>query len=450
MKIKVEKTGPCRRTMAVELPVEKVDAEYAAVSGEFAKAAAIPGYRKGRAPQALVERHFAREIEADVRDRLIYSSYREALKQKEIDPVAVLDVQDVNLGRGQPLTYKVILDMPPEFKLPKYKGLALKGDKIEVTEAEVQRSLDELLDRFASTVAVVGRPAGNGDVVKIDYDGASDGRPLADLVKDDPRLSRNRNYWMVIGSKSFLPEIEAGLVGMSVGEQKEIQVAFPADFGAKAVAGKQAVYRVYLREIREKKLPAVDENFLKQVESASEADLRAKLRESLLKAAEYREKQRLKDEIAKLLLGKTDIEVPDSIVQDETQRVLASIVRRNLMRGVTKEQMAGQREQLLSEASRSAADSVKLSYILHRIAEDEKISVADAEVEEEIKLLARRYQVTPDVLRKQLEEKHELESMRHGRRMEKTMDFMLASTKMGEEGFFNRIFGGGAKSAPGA
>lgn len=442
MKVKTEKAGPCRKLLNVEIPAEAVAAEFTKVVDDWAGLARIPGFRKGKAPRALVEGHFAKEIREEVKERLVGSSYREALKQEKLDPIAILDL-DVKLEPGKPLTYKVTLDVPPEFKLPKYKGLALKSNPTEVNDEQVQQRLDQLLDQMAKYEPVEGRPVQKGDLAQIDYEGSCDGRPVGGLDKQAAGLGQGKDFWVMADENAFLPGFDTGLLGMKVGEQREITVPFPSDFKVKAVAGRTGIYRVTLKAVREKKRPALDAALLKEFQVETEAELRGKLRTALAEEIRVREKERLKDEICRHLLAKTDLDVPESVVQEETRAMFGSIVRDSLMRGMTREQVEGQRDQLLTAASKSAADKVKLGYILHRIAEEEKLSVADAEVEAALQRMATRYRVTPDELRKMMEEKKELDALRHEIRMNKTLDLVLENAKLGEEeGFFKRLIGG--------
>jgi trigger factor len=439
MKVKVEKAGPCRKILNVELPAETVAGEFAQVVDAWAAAAALPGFRKGKAPRALVEAHYAKDIEEEVKERLIGSSYRTALKQEALDPVAILDLE-AKLVKGKPLTYKVTLDVPPEFKLPKYKGLALKAENMEVTEAMVQQRLDQLLDQMAKYEPVTGRPVRKSDLAQVDYEGTCDGRPLGGGDPKTAGLGQGKDFWVMADENAFLPGFDTGLLGMAVGEQREISVPFPADFKVKAVAGRTALYRVTLQAIREKKLPALDAALLKEFQVETETALRAKIREALQEEARLREKSRMKDEICRTLLSKTDLDLPESLVQEEIQRVFTSVVRENLVRGVAREKIAEQREQLRTAAEKSARDKVKLGYILHRVAEEEKVAVTDVEVEAEIGRLAARYRMPADELRKILEEKNELKGLQLELRLNKTLDLILEHVKVGEEeGFFKRL-----------
>ncbi len=441
MKVKVEKAGPCRKLLSVELPADAVAKEYDQVITAWAGAVRIPGFRKGKAPRSLVETHFAKEIEEEVKERLIAGSYSEALKQEKIDPVAILNLES-HLAKGQALTYKVTLDVPPEFKLPKYKGLALKSEPMAVSDERVQQALDEMLDQFSKYELVEGQPVQKSDLAQIDYEGACEGQPEGGLEKLAAGLGQGKDFWVMADENAFLPGFDTGLLGMAAGEQREVAVAFPAEFKVKAVAGRSARYRVTLKAIRRKKRPTLDAALLKELQAESEDALRGKLRAALEEETQRRERERLKNEICRQLLARADLDLPATVVEEESRRLFASTVRENLVRGVPRERVEQEREKILAAAQKSAGEKVKLDYILHRIAEEEGVAVDETEVASVLQRIAARSRVTVEEARKALEEKEELESLRHEVRMNKTLDLILTNARVGEEeGFFKRLMG---------
>ncbi len=440
MKVTVEKSGPCRNTLRVELPADQGEAEYERVAAAFVKASRLPGFRQGRAPRPLVERRYAREIEAETKDRLVAQTYPAALRQAGIHPVAVLDLQVV-FRRGAAAQYTVVLDVPPEFKLPKYKGIPVKGRPIEVNDEAVNQALAEWLDRIARYEPAAPRPVAANDLVRVDYEGRMDGKPLASLGASVAGVAQASNFWAVVGTTTFLPGFDEGLVGLSVGEHREISVTFPAGYRVQALAGRTAQYRVHVKEIREKHLPALDADLFKQAGVESEAALRARIRADLEADMRRRETERLKEDIAQYLLAKTSLDLPESLVQEETRAMYVSLVRDTLMRGASREQLQESRKSLVEAAARSAGEKVKLGYILHRIAEEEHIDVEPAELDQAVETLSARTRMDAGALRRELEEKKELDALRHQVRMRKTLDALLAQSKPAEEGFFSRLVG---------
>jgi trigger factor len=422
--------------MVVELPVEDVEAEYRKIIEEFIKFSQIPGFRKGRAPLTLVESHYSKKIWEETKDRLIGRSYPEAIKQSKLNPVMIIDLK-AEAEPKKPLVYRVILDMPPEFKLPKYKNIAVPAKPVNVTDDDLQKAVDRFLERMATTEPVTDRPVRKGDLAQVDYTR----KDQVPANQSDP-LAAGHNFWMAVGENdSFLPGFSDALEGMAIGGRKDITIRMPADFKIAELAGKQVEYGVQLKAIHQRKLPVMNEEFFKSVGVQSETDLRDKMKSTLLEEGQRLDKERRKNEIIDYLLKHADLDLPESIVQEETRHMYATIVRERLMRGSTREQLATQKEELLTAATKTAADKVKLGYILHKIGEEEKISVEEAEVERGIQDMAQRYRMAPEELKKELEAKNEMDALRHEIRMGKVLDFILASAGTEEQGgIISRLF----------
>lgn len=443
MRVKVENTGPCRKTLQIEVPTETVNDSYEKTVTTFVGAAKIPGYRKGKAPRQLVERHFAKAILDEVRDALISDSYTAAIAEKKINPVAVLDLTDVALAPGSPMKFKVVLDVPPQFKLPRYKKITLKPHKVEVSEEQVQQRLNALLESHAEYKAVEDRPVMNGDLVQVDYDGLCDGKPI-DVDANAGSLARGRNIWFATGQTVFLPGFAEALVGMKPGDTKEIKTAFPLDFRRVSLAGKSVVYRVVVKAVRERNIPQINDDFLRKVKMDSEQALRSALRTELEALFAHNEKERLKGEIISYLLKNTTIDLPESVVQEETRVMLSSLIHENIRRGMSDEQFKEKRDEMLGTAAKSAADRVKLGYILHRIAEEEKIEVEEAEVTKAIQELADRWGVDPETVGRELEKRREMDAIRGDILCDKTLKFMLENAGSEEDGLFRKLIKGEA------
>lgn len=444
MKVKIEKDGPCRKTLVVEQPTEVVDAEYQKVLDGFARFANIPGFRKGRAPSNLVASRFTKEIWEETKDRLIAGSYREAIKQAQLNPLTILDVQ-AEVAPKKPMVYRLILDVSPEFKLPKYKHVVITSKEIAVADDDVQKTLDRLMENLAKTEDVTDRPARKGDWAQIDYTRKdNEKQPAIPGGKHSDKFASGRNFWLAVGEDdTLLPGFAAALAGMPVGGRKDVALQLPADFKAPELAGRLVVYDVRVKAVRERKKPVLNDEFFKSMAVQSEAELRDKMKSAMLAEALQQEKGRQKKEIIDYLLNRTVMELPESIVQEESRNMFAAIARERLMRGSTREQLASQKDEMLTAATKTAGEKVKTSYILHKIGEEEKIVVEDTEVEKEIQNMARHYRMAPDELKKELEKKKEIDAIRHEIRLGKILDFLLANAVTEEKGLMTRLFGGG-------
>lgn len=433
MKTAVEQVGPCRKVIKVEVPAEVVGAEYRKVVGEFSKQARVAGFRAGKAPAAIVERQFTKNILEEARERLVPRAYQEALQQEKLTPVAVVDVSDIQLDKQLPLTFKVTVDVVPEFKLPDYKGIPVKSQAVDVKDEDIEKVVTNMRDRQARFEAVTGRAAAKGDVVEIDYTATCDGKAMKEIAPANPELGEGKDFWVLVGDDMplFLPGMPGKLAGIETGGQREIEITFPADYRVKEVAGKKAVYSVTARGMRERRLPDVNDEFAVTLGAASLDDLRQKIRENLLESGKTAERDRQRDDVVKWLLENTDLkDLPQSLVEEEARHIIQDVVQANVRRGISKDEIESNREDIFNRAAQSSADRVKLNYILNRIADEKTIVIADEDVDTRIAEMAARYNMPPPKMKAELEKRDALRAMRGNLRMEKTLDALLAEASV--------------------
>lgn len=430
MKVIVEEVGPCRKKLGVEIPSEKVAQEYEQVLAMFASGAKVPGFRAGKVPKDIIKRRFDKEIAEEVKERLISTGYHEALKQEKINVISVLDVLNVKFEMGQTMSFQVLLDVPPKFELPDYQKISLKSKKVEVADKEVVDTIQRIREQNARYDEVTGRAVQKGDLVQVDYEGVCEGTPLTALAPAAAELGQAKDFWLMADEDSFLPGFGMGLVGGAIGEKRQLPVDFPADFREKAVAGKKATYFVSIKAIREKKLPEMNEEFLKGIGVESEAQLKEKIKEDLLRMGEEMEKRRLKGEIIKHLQDNTKMDIPESVAQQETQELIYDIVRENKYRGMGDEEIKEKKTEIFETATKNAVDRVKMRYILDAIAEKESIAATEEELSARIQEMAARYRETPAAFRAELEKRKALGHVRQEIRLSKTVDFLLEKAEI--------------------
>jgi len=433
MKTAVEQVGPCRKVVKVEVPVEVVTAEYKKVVNEFSKHARVAGFRAGKAPAAVVERQFTKDILEETRERLVPRAYHEALQQEKLTPVSVVDVSEIQLDKQLPLSFKVTVDVVPEFKVPEYKGIPVQSLPVEVKDEDVEKVIVNMRDRQARFEPVTGREAGKGDVVEIDYTATCEGKSLKEIAPGNPEIGEGRNFWVLVGDDMplFLPGMPAKLAGMSIGDERRIEITFPDDYRVKEVAGKQALYSVIARGLRERRLPELNDEFAKTVGTESIDDLRGKIRENLQEAGKISERDRQRDGVVKWLLENTELkELPQTLVEEEARHIIQDVVQENVRRGIGKDEIEASREDIFNRAAQSAADRVKLNYILNRIADEKTIAITDEQVDARVTEMAVRYNMPPQKMRAELEKRDALRAMRGNLRMEKTLDALLAEANV--------------------
>lgn len=432
MKVTVEDAGPCRKLLSVHAPPDAIRSEYERIVEVYRTQGKVPGFRPGRAPAAVAERHYARQITEDAKERLIPELYRKAIEEQGISVVAVVGVRDVTLDKAHGCAFRATLDVAPQFKLPKYRKLSLRGRKVEVTGEEQDAALQRLRESRARFEDVTGRPVRSGDLVSIDYAGLCDGRPVGELAPDCTGLGEGQEFWVLTGEEQqqFLPGFSDALTGLETGGEKDITVSFPADYHVAAVAGREALYHVTVRAVRERVLPELDAAFLKELGMDSEEALRERIRGDLAAAAEQEERGRLKDEIARQLVEKTSFDLPQTVVAQETDLTVRGIVRRITMEGGSRQQIEERSREIVQSAAETSQERVKVSYILSRIADEEGIAVEDSEVDERIALLAGRYGMPVERFRAELERRNGVEGLKSELRSERTLEALLETAKV--------------------
>jgi trigger factor len=430
MKVQMESPSACRRILRVEVDSGVVDAEYDKVALEYAGEASVPGFRKGKAPVQLVRQRFSKGITEETSNRLIPQYYREALKSQNLLPVAVIEVRDVVVKNGEPLTFCITVDVPPQFELPKYKGISLSGKKVEATDEQVDKAIEGLRTRAAKYEAVTDKPVEAGHLVQIDYSGTCGGVAIETIASKAAQVGSGKGAWIMAGESGFIPGLCEGIVGASVGDTRSVSVTFPADFRVDVLADKQADYVVVVKAVSRQILPPVDAEFLKQVGVESVEKLRDEIRSGMLRQGEEIEKSRLKNELAKELLARSPMDVPQSLVAEESRKIIQDIVSDSTRRGMSREEIVEQHESISSVAEKSSQDNIKLEYILDAIASEEKLTAEDNEVEQTLEAIAARHHTDKEKVRQDLDKRGSMERIRRSIRVDKALELVLSQAKI--------------------
>ncbi len=430
MSVSIEVAGPCRRKLRIEISAERVAGTRAEILREFRRFAELPGFRPGKAPEPMVEKRYAREIDDEVRKKLIPDTYREAIAEQKLRVVGAPQIEKIEHQPGQPMVYTALVDVAPDFALPNYKGIPVKRKETPVTDEDVNKMLDSLREEQADFVSVEGRGLRTGDFAVIHYSGVAEGKPIGELVPDAKGLGEHRDFWLLIESDSFLPGFCDQLLGGTVGEKKQVLINFPADFPQPALAGKKATYFVDIVSIKEKKLPEVTEEFAKKLGAESLDKLREQVRNAIARQREAETQSGLRDQLVEHLLKQVQFDLPESLIAAETRNIVYDVVRENTMRGVSREELEQRKNDIFGFASQSARERLRASFILDAIAEAENIKVEEHELDNRIAELAQRHRTTPERLKAQLTEHDALGEIEDQIRVAKTLDFLLANAKV--------------------
>lgn len=412
MKIQVEEITPVKKSLTVEIPQEVVSKEFALAYADLKKRAAIPGFRPGKAPFALLERKYGPSVQEDVVRKLIPDYYQRAVKETGISPVEFPSFEKIEVKKDSPLSFTAIVEVQPTFQLSEYRGIVLPKKEIRVTEEEVEKTLERLREEQGRLEACPEEhPVADSDYVIIDFEGSLSGAPISQ--------GKAEGYTLQVGSKTFFPEFEAALLGKKKGDHVEAEVPFPVDYHNKEIAGKSVQFKIEIKEVKVKILPNLDDELAKDLNLSTLAELREKIRGNLLEQRKSQEEHDHKNLLVKKLVELHPFEVPHSMVERELHTILDRLEER-LTEKVDHEALHKEYEPI-------ARDRVKGTILLNAIADAEKIEVTDEEVEEEIARIGERAKISPAEARRAiLKQQESLDGLKLKLREEKALKHVFS------------------------
>ncbi len=426
MKVEVENQPNCVATLKIELPPEQVSKEWDTIAKSFASQARIPGYRPGKAPRRVIEAKFRKDIQDELTKKLVSKSYHEAIAEKQLRVVSLTNLEDVEFGEDRSMRFRATVVTAPEFELPDYKGIPLQLPGTDVTEAEVDAAVERLREQSADFVDVPERGLAMEDFAVIDFEGAVDGKAISEIVPEASRnLQGGKKFWLRLAPDNFLPRFVDQLLGQKPEESRTVKVEFPADFPVAELIGKRADYTVTLQEIKERVLPPIDDAFAdKWMPEKTLPELRHALEHQIEHEKGHELERAREGQVLKFLSERIDFELPPALLKHETRNALSELVQRNRERGVPDATLKEKEEELIRVAGGLAAQRLKTNFILHRIAEQEKIQVTRADVDERIRHQAMHHNVTPEKMREEIEQHDGMNGLVEQILLAKTIDFL--------------------------
>jgi trigger factor len=402
--VSIENLAPCKKLVRVELDATAVDAAFDAITKDYQKQAALPGFRPGKAPRAMVEKKYETEIKEEAKRKLIGDAYRKAIDEQKLSIVGYPDIEEVQFGRGQALQFTATVETAPEFQLPEYKGLPATVEAKSVTEADVTKALDLLRGQQAS-FNTVERPLASGDVAVVNYTGTCEGKAITELAPTAKGLTEQKNFWIETAEGSFIPGFAAQLLGAKAGEKRTVNVDFPADFVTPQLQGKKGVYEVELVEVKEKVLPELNDEFAKKYGAENVEKLTIGVRTDLENELKHARAKSVRTQTIKALMDKVTFDLPETAVANETRNVVYDLVRQNTQRGLSRELIETQKDEIYSIAATNAKERVKLAFLVGKIAAQEKIQATQEDVVKRAQQLAMMYQMPFDQFIKDLQKR---------------------------------------------
>jgi trigger factor len=416
----------CKREIELEIPAENVTKATEKVARDLARVARIPGFRPGKAPVTLIRRRFAGDIQGEVLQSLVPEYLEKALDEKKLVPVTRPEVDKVEFKEGEPLKFRAVFEVLPEFELGNYKGLEIQVDAVEAGQAQVDKVVEEMRERAATFVPVEGRAAKDGDFALIKLSGLPEGG--GDPVEAD-------NIMCHIGAEETLESFTENLRGANPGETKKFQSKYPDDYPDQKLAGKTYDYSVEVLAIKEKKLPEVNDEFAKDAAGEASgvttvAELRKKILENLEAAKEEQQSSQAREKILEALVKKHDFPVPEALVEHQMDVRLERTVRSLTAQGVDPRAVNVDWVSLRRRQHDRAVDDVKAELLLDRVADAEKIEATDEDVEKEISALAERGGESATALRARLTKQGALDRMKSKLRSDKTIEWLYRNTRI--------------------
>ena len=426
MSVQVEKLEKNMAKLTIEVAPEELEK---AIEGAYQKnksKISVPGFRKGKVPRQMIERMYGKEVfYEDAVNALIPEAYEKAVDECEEEIVSSPKIEVEQVEAGKPFIFTAEVALKPEVKLGKYKGVKVEKADTEVTDEEVDKEIDKERESNARNIDVTDRAVKDGDIVTLDFEGFVDGTAFEG--------GKGENYPLTIGSGTFIPGFEEQLVGAEIGKETEVNVTFPEDYQAEDLKGKAAVFKCTVKEIKEKELPTLDDEFASEVsefETLAEykADIRGRLEERKAKAAREAKEAAVIEEIIK----DSDMEIPEAMIETQQRQMIDEFAQRIQMQGLTLEQYfqftGAAYDQMIEQVKPQAEKRIQSRLVLEAVAAAEKIEATEEDYEEELKSMAEAYQMEVDKVKELLPEKS-VQQIKEDIAVKKAAEFVVDNAK---------------------
>jgi trigger factor len=412
----------CRRELDLEIPADEVSKAMERVAKEFAKVARVPGFRPGKAPITLIRRRFADDIKGKVLQSLVPERVEKAVTEQKLTPVSQPKVEQLDFNDGQPLKFRAVFEVLPEFELGNYKDLQLEMPVMDVVDEDVTKTLEDMRERAAAFAPAEGRPVQDTDFVQLKLTGTPDGE--GEPLQADSVLCH-------IGAEETMAPFNENLRGVNIGDHKDFDVPYPADYPDAKLAGKTYHYSVDVLGIKTKKLPELNDDFAKDVSDATTLDeLNKKIREGLEHQRDHKQKDLLREKVLGEIVKLHDFPVPQSLVEHQMDVRLERVVRSLAQQGVDPRAVNIDWVSLRKRNEDRAKDDVKAELIVDRIATAENIDVTEEEVEHELQHLAGHSNESAEAIRARLTKQGTLDRIKAKLRSDKTLDWLAQNARV--------------------
>jgi trigger factor len=427
MNIVVEKQPKCVATLRVEIPADKVNGQRDEIVKGYASKARVPGFRPGKAPRAVVEKRFQKEIDEELNGALINEAYDEALKQESLNVLDFGVPEDMTTLPNGSITFVSKLTLAPEVTLPDYKGVTVTVPPTAVPDEEVEAQLTALQERFADFNDIEGRAAAMGDFTVVDYASTVEGKPTEEFIgKPAGYLSGREGFWVRLDEKEFLPGFAAQVVGMNIGDSKDITLTLPEDFPVADLQNKEIVFQTTVKELKEAVLPALDDELAARLAPGKTMeDIKGIILENMAGERQRKIDDMKVNQIVAHFNEQVTFELPDELVTQETQSQADAMVKKGVQAGMSEEEIESQQEEIFASAGHQAVSNLRTNFILQEIARVEKITVTDNELLNHLAQIATSRKIAPKKFIRDMQREGRLQNIRSSMAIGKTIDFLV-------------------------
>lgn len=438
MNITVEKQPECTATLRAEIPADRVSQERKSIVKAYGAQAKIPGFRPGKTPVSVIEKRFADAIKEELESRLINEACSGAMKQDEdLKVLHFKNPESIDHNDDGTFTFTMPLILAPSFELPEYKGIEVKLPSADATDEELQRELDGVLERYAEYNDIENRALQSGDIAVIDFTSTLEGKPLEEaLGKPAGILGGKEDYWVRLQDDAFLPGFSEQLEGAAKDEAREVTCAVGDDFPLEELQGKDLVFAVTIKDIKEQDLPELDDAFVADTlqfgEGKTVDDLKELITEQIAQQKAQQNNENKVNQIVEQLIERVDFELPQELVTAEAQGSADDMVARGAQAGLSDEDIEAQQADIVATAQVQARNNLKTNFILQEIAQAEDINVSETEMAQRITAMAKQEKKAVKTYARELQKSGRISSIQNSMLIGKAIDFLVENAKIEE------------------
>lgn len=434
MNLSTNNINDTRAVLTVTVPQEVIKDEEAKLLQGAAQKIRLPGFRPGKAPVQLIKTKFAKELDAELKEKIIVAAHKFIMDSSGLNLYSVtnLDIQGDEIPQNSEAILTFTVDLKPSFDLPEYKGIQVVVPKVEVSDEEIENAVQRILKDYAE-FEITEQPAQIGDYVKLSYEGKINDQPIAELLPSHPIWGTQKSTWEEAGPQKGMgvPAVVEGIIGMKAGDHKVVSMQFPDNFEFEPLAGKLATYDITVSEVRKIILPELNEDLLKKLKIESFEQLREKIKEAHTKQKKNDSENLITVKVIEYLINNVQCPVPESAVKDEEEDLAKIFMQRMHAQGLSQAQIDSEKDRILDAAEREALGRAKLHLIFEAIAKKENIEISQQDLNKQVITEAYNYQMKPEAFVKSLSKNQQLiNEVRRKTLFNKVLDFLRKESKV--------------------